>query len=36
MDRLVRVRRAGWILMYAIVLIFAVGNIRFFIDGDFS
>ena len=36
MDRLVTARRAGWILMYAIVLVFAVSNARFFIEGDFS
>ncbi len=36
MDRSVTARRVGWILMYAIVLAFAVSNIRFFTDADFS
>ncbi len=36
MDRLVIARRVGWILMYGVVLLFAVTNVRFFTDADFS
>ncbi len=36
MDRLVSARRVGWILMYAVVLVFAVTNLRFFTDAEFS
>ncbi len=36
MNWLVTARRAGWILMYAIVFVFAVSNIRFFTDTEFS
>ncbi len=36
MDQLVTARRVGWILMYAVVLLFAVANVRFFTDADFS
>ncbi len=36
MDRLVIARRVGWILMSAVVLLFAATNVRFFNDADFS
>ena len=36
MDRLMVARRVGWILMSAVVLLFAVTNVRFFNDADFS
>ena len=36
MDRFVIARRVGWVLMYAVVLLFAVTNVRFFIDAEFS
>lgn len=36
MERMVFVRRVGWILMYAVVLLFAVSNVRFFTDAEFS
>ena len=36
MNSLVVARRVGWILMSAVVLLFAVTNVRFFIDAEFS